>query len=832
MKHKKLGLWILGLILVIATITGASAYSSWSKWGMSSEDDLWGFDDILTMATLENSCEPAGGSAKYGAYVDSQYYKIWTPGTTALQVWDSNCNLLDEESYNGTIEGSPFIWNNVGAGYQHMWVPVETPDTTVSLENWQFNGTALELYTTCDLGTGAHWCSGLWIDQARDLGAIFCDDGIHRVNLDTCAQTIRSSGCTHEYTFEDTNWHVGSRVNRYDPDFDPDEGVTGGDFDNDNDENVLFYSMSSNPGGAAGLDHCIVNYEIGSDTIEGFINYTDRTYFWIVLQETDKIAYGGAMYFAGNMGASNSDWEVYGAHTAKNYGFGSGYSWTVRNHGLTSTLFNWAGSGNGGGRIHPKMSNWMVADVDLDGANEYCGIKSSAYATNNIMIMCWDTDHSMLQNCTLSEYTNYTGFYNIGKPVMATMIEYDTSNSFMEVATVFGIYEFGGEYCNQLYDFGYDDPDTYTGNFIPADINGDNKLDLIYCDNSRCEFFKTAEAGAEDIQCDLPACEDPCIAYDTFPYEINIEYCGWDYLPYYWDWDLRPEAGELCFNPGGVDLLQIWRTAWPGYYASAGTDEFDMQIDNASESLTHALRYYDSTGGDYHNIYTLSWHASGNLTWIQYTYFDEEYGMDTATSLCSGCWDLGVNHNYKIIHYNFDTLGRSFFNQSANASQLIDPQTWGIIIDDTTGYFNLPQHEPLIEGNSNMMEDVKWEWYYGNVCLDNVKVYSGTDFDTWDLTQPDPFNLTQFKCCFQQDTGEFNCLVSGCQDCCESYMGGFRVKSFTCTIGKWFECAVLDEIKDWIFDNIITFILLLLLFILAIPLLLKLYEIRQGHRYM
>jgi hypothetical protein len=330
--------------------------------------------------------------------------------------------------------------------------------------------------------------------------------------------------------------------------------------------------------------------------------------------------------------------------------------------------------------------------------------------------------------------------------------------------------------------------------------------------------------GACTGNCSLPTCVFPCILWDDFSYLCTLIQAGWSILPY--NYNLTPVGGQMCYNDLSTGT-EFARYLNPGHFVDIVTEEFNLTMPNTSGAdFTATMRYFDGTDHEYKQIYYLDFSYDINSGQVTLAVWAKINGDDTLISVGSNVLQVGVETSIKIVHYNFDTLGRSFFNSSANRSQLIQPQTYAVIINNNanTSYFNLPQFEPLIQGHSNLISGINFAWNKNN-CIDDLKVYDGTTFDAWDLTTPDPFNITAIKGCWNSKTGHFECLISGCQDCCETLPNGsFRVKDFGCTMGKYagFE---LDKVKQWILGNLITFIILLLLLILVIPIMLKILEI-------
>jgi hypothetical protein len=288
-------------------------------------------------------------------------------------------------------------------------------------------------------------------------------------------------------------------------------------------------------------------------------------------------------------------------------------------------------------------------------------------------------------------------------------------------------------------------------------------------------------------------------------------------------------SGKMCHDDVfGGDFIH---SANPHTFEEAITEEFDVIIPNTEwGGMGFSVRYYDSTDRKYRTTYDVNFFVTGGF--IVGGYYANVNGINTALSLPTppaGFFNPGSTAHVKIVHYNFDTFSRTFINASSNLSQPYLPNTFSIIINNNpaTSWYNLPQYEPLIYGHSNMMDAARFSLNSGS-CVDNLKIYAGTNIDKNDLIPPEILNTTEISGCWNTKTGAFQCWVMGCQSCCEDLGDdNWRVKDFGCVLGKTGE-HWLDGVKDWILDNIVTFILLLLMLILLIPIILRALEIVKG----
>jgi hypothetical protein len=354
---------------------------------------------------------------------------------------------------------------------------------------------------------------------------------------------------------------------------------------------------------------------------------------------------------------------------------------------------------------------------------------------------------------------------------------------------------------------------------------------LIYNISYSCPTeSKVCQNGICRAACSADSCSDPCIYKDTFGYNCTLKAMGWSlYSP---DNSLMPDSNKMCNNDS--ENKDFIHNANPGVYYDAATEEFDINIPNITDAMADiSMRYYDSTEREFKTLYQFSFYVQAPYGFIVGGYSTTEDGEKiTGVSfpvLPSGIFDPGTNAHIKVIHYNFDTYGRTFLNTTTNLSQPYLPNTYSIIVnnDPSRSYFNIPQYEPLVKRNSNMMNSVIIT-LSNATCVDNLQIYGGTNIDEFDL-EPEPLiNVSEISGCWNTKTGEFACWVAGCQDCCEILPNNeIRVKDFGCTLrktaGHW-----VDGIKGWILDNLITFILVLVILILVIPILLRAIEIIRG----
>jgi hypothetical protein len=329
-------------------------------------------------------------------------------------------------------------------------------------------------------------------------------------------------------------------------------------------------------------------------------------------------------------------------------------------------------------------------------------------------------------------------------------------------------------------------------------------------------------------------CAYPCIFYDDFEYFLPISTKGWYMTPTIYS-DFAPDSGVICRNSSsGTWGTQTLRHDTPSSTLyQIYTHQFKFKITNTSID-TFAVRFYDSTDMTLYNIADVGISTNpfngthGNLFVMQ---TNPITGVEYSTTFGDPIYiSVGSWHTLQVITY-FDPLSRKFFNYTANSTQSIKPHTVGVVLDNSQAWFNVPFFQDKPSTDSIRLEDFVFDyWSDGDLCLDDVTAYVGTTFNASDLYQyVETLPVELIKGCFNIKTGVYQCLVSGCQDCCEAYKGSFRVKDLGCVMGKSVD-SWLDDMAKWVLGHIFGFIILIMMVIILLPVLLKLYEVfgRRG----
>lgn len=327
-------------------------------------------------------------------------------------------------------------------------------------------------------------------------------------------------------------------------------------------------------------------------------------------------------------------------------------------------------------------------------------------------------------------------------------------------------------------------------------------------------------------------CSEPCIFYDDFNYYVPISSKGWYLAPTIYD-DVAPYNNEFCRNASsgvwGTDALRHDTQTGSAY--DIYTHSFNLKLESGA-SFSMNIRYLDSTDVGLVNVVEIGGNQLNATHFNLWSLHDDELGEYSDTNDPPIILTYDEYHTIKIVQY-WDSLNRKFLNYSNGEIQPIKEHTYAVIVDDdiNKSWFNLDFYHDIPDGHSIMLEDFTFDyWNDADICLDDISVYAGTTFNESDLFDyVETIDVDEVFGCWNTDTGEFMCDVSGCQDCCEWYNGRWRIKSTMCIIGKWFG-GHLDKLEDWILSNILKFLLLVLILILIIPIALKFHEIKNNNR--
>lgn len=834
---------LFAILVVMATIAGGMAYTDWRYFGISGLNH--------TSTTLDNALFAAKGvspstftgnctlsASVYGPLTDPIYHLIWTTAAGTLTVYDKQCNLVEDISLNGTLEGNPVliqkpVLNYTSPEYPYLVVPVKTPDGTLSVMGIYYNGLTLNEEFEVDLGASSTYSSGVWCDPNSHICALQSSDGnIKRINMNTGTYLNHNNSCG-PYQFYSGVWHT-SGIFSYNPamtnSLQQAEGVTGGDIDKDGNSEALFYNTYPDVV-ASKLYWCVQLYDINSDVVQ-----INNTHFSIVCgfssPQPDLMRYYGAPYTMGQVGNPASHLEIFEYYesscdlTAYRYA----RVWDENFNNLNTFLSYGATPGADSG--DNRLTNFISGDINADGQFEYCVVVHQGFGNQTPMLKCFDGSHTLLSNCSVASI--------FATDMQRNLVAFDWSGggSGLEFATPTAIFD---ENCNLEGNgtFGYTNPSTYPGMLMPADVNDDNKTDIAYGDQNTGRLIYTyGSAGTSYANCsaDKDACNSPCMMADSFSYDCTFQSMGWSLIP--GDPSAYPVYDNMC-EAGDTDFYYSNAPTW---WANVITEEFNITIPTQYGYGQADLSIFDSTDSDTNKPYILTFIPTLvtdydlNISYYNVSVYETVQLMDihgvyseVQENVCPGCFGLGEKKSIKVTMYMDDAYGKSFLNTTTNTTQLILPNTLAINIGGPGGitYYNVPQYQTLDPQHTNTLSRAHF-WLREGMCIDDFKVYGGFSFGSFDLSHPDLVNTSQVEGCWNIKTGEFQCWVGGCQDCCELFPdNSVRVKDFGCVLGKSVEYQ-LDKVKFWILDNIIIFIIVLLLFILLIPIILRALEIARG----
>jgi hypothetical protein len=627
-------------------------------------------------------------------------------------------------------------------------------------------------------------------------------------NLNGGSWTLEYTPGSNETINDDSTWR---------------NGVSAGDLDTDSHQEILFYSLRyiGGGGGYSFLGWRVMPFDTISKTFQPIMNIT--------IASGSNVLYPGPFFFTKNIKyvmlpiaftkigtGLNTEKIIMQSEFTQPWGFGPIDMVTegkVYNYDSSPFSTAYYIHQNSFGPVHQNVSNFVSGDIASIGQNYFC-----VYAQG---LKCFDGGGTSYINCTFLEK-------GLDMPIA---ISYGVAGiTGWGIVTPYSIYKLRNGTCTD-YDIIYS-PWQYAMPTL-ADLTNDGATDVIITDNNEIKVYKTTPTEG----CTPISCTFPCIMRDNFDYTCPLQSMGWNIIPP--NPDLMPEAGQMC-EVGDTDFY-LGNT--PNGWADVITDEFSITFTDEFSHGLHDITFFDSTDNVKKSAIKLQFDPTLVTDFMNISYWNisvfyykkEIIGgilQERLEPICTSCIGLNQKAPIKITMYNADTYSKSFRNTTNNQTQLILPNTLTVNIGGVSGVtiYNIPILEPLNMEHSNKI----WRSHFwlvggnGQVCVDDFKVYGGFSFDTFDLSRPDLVNISRVEGCWDTKTGEFQCWVSGCQDCCEIFPdNSVRVRDFGCVLGKsagfW-----LDGVKDWILDHIVVFILVLFILVLLIPVLLRILEITRG----
>jgi hypothetical protein len=737
MKSKLM--WLISCVLIVAmTMAGAMAYSDWAqpltpdKQSLnSSRANIVGSHWLPTATFLSNCSIPSLTS--FSILSDNLTRSIWVEAYSSIDLYDTQCNLLYQRQVNGTNWGGAFIWDYDHDLKPNILVPIKTPDNTMSLASYEWNGTNLSNDKTIDLGVGASSCSGVYCDRNLDVCAVLCNDGnIKRINL--TANTYSNLASTIGFSYSGVCGFGQWQPSGCYPDKSPiQNSVTGGDINEDGNLEIMFYNMVGFTGGVCGSNACAymygMVYDLTTNTILTTMNDTTKTevgYSYGSGTQTAFVSYVGSPYVIGKTGAPNSVSKIFQAFSGDGAGSSHGGYQNVRvfdsNWNVLQTIKGQVGGADG------RMSNWMIGDYNGDGNYEHCLVY-------NANLTCWSGTYSQLGSF---QVPTYIGEATTSNPLSTLMLDYD-DNGTKDFITPYNIRNLAGGIVGGGVSWGLNSSNNV--NFIPVDFSNDGKLDIVWGSNlSNAEILSTGTQSGGGGNCSRATCLDSnCQFYDAFEYNCSINSMGWNVQNYPLT-DIYPTSGKMCYN-GQLLSLQDWDNL-PTFYTTQ-INEFDINV-SSSYQASKELTYTDSTTGLWIPVWHLDFWSDGSISY---------YENNSAVSLCgAGCFNVNQYNHIKVISYSFTTNGAQFYNSTSHQYEYNQPNTFSVIINNNTRFDNLHPYHTLTQGHSNSIWGVNYSWYGGTTCIDNETLRgdlssygnqtgcsSGFDYYTYPIVWVDTF---------------------------------------------------------------------------------------------
>lgn len=216
------------------------------------------------------------------------------------------------------------------------------------------------------------------------------------------------------------------------------------------------------------------------------------------------------------------------------------------------------------------------------------------------------------------------------------------------------------------------------------------------------------------VGCTTPTFSYPIILYDNFNYSCAIQSNGWQAIP---SQAVAPVAGEFCNASAGTAF--IMKHLLPVYIEpNIVTETFDLTVPTGA-SAEASFDYQQNEDAVEREPVHLIFSDNGTDTSI-----DAFKAGGGTYNVCKNCFTANVKQSFTLRHYNLNTGGASFYNTSSASIQPILPQTYTLVTPNIS-LFNLPQFQPLNENFTSFTDFVRFAWFGGTVCVDNIQAQIG-----------------------------------------------------------------------------------------------------------
>lgn len=816
MKNKII-LWALMVLLIVASVGAVGLDRRWWTFGRDAQHTRR-VPYTASTSDLISNCTYAGADDTPLVIDDLDNdgdVEIVQGTTDAIKVIDRDCNFLDAVSIGNLDDRQPVIFDsNDCAGGKAIFLVTDSE----GLEYCFDEDTGLTLDSNISLSGTVADGKGLAMDDSFGIrGMVVSNTGSYvfeRVDFDTDTASTLSRGIT--------GWGDNTVL-------------PAGNIDNDGDLDVVTLSNVSNEVWVTDFDFNSFDVTCGSghswDAVKGVYDRSTTDYIMVYDSQSGVVQDTFGVY--DYLGTQISKIDL-----AMSYG--------ITRDKMTSKTVQLGLSGDicytlsrTSSSIWNQWTN-LVCYRPLTGAGTLTyRLCTNGYCNSDFTASDLDGDgYADFMLDRLGEVFYYDGNGSLdlemgfgdSYEIFAIKLGSDNYRDFVRLASG-GVYIYSTDYADSDYDLNLEFTDCSTGDPIDfafvdvldeihedyTDANGQVSLTgvgegsfAVQVDNTPehdvTTFYNVESAvsptyqefclGVGDVGCgELPTCNYPCVWWDDFNYSCDFEDMGWNFIPN--QPTLDPEDSKMCFNASDVGYQEAYNGIDALSFYSVVSEEFDLRV-YPDAFVEHTIWYYDQNTGEFKYPYTLQWNAMGgaNLQIINST--------GSAVLLCTGCFTVGQEHHYKIVHYNQNTGGRAFYNTTSNTTQAVLPFTYVLQIDDNSSktYWNIPQQDTLNYNHTNLLEDLRWGWYNDEICVDDNKIYAGEDINyvPTDCNSPDGAE-GQFYCyegsVYECDGGDWDVTYycTGDDESGECEYGNYAVRSVS-SASDMCEVQEVDECTD------------------------------------
>ena len=481
---------VMCVLMLVMTIGTAMAYFDWTQALINTPTGNPYTDfNVLSRTDMvagvwTDGCDLPPRST-FQVLTDNITHNIWIEEYSTLSIYSKTCQLLGQYQVNGTFVGNGFMLNWDGDGNPDMVSVVKTPDATISIVSYEWNGATITKNKEIDLGSGVTSSSSIFCERGSNLCAVYNNDGyIRRINIVSGGYTTTASVIGGFNYVGITG--VGSITDQWlDTYTYPliSNGLTWGDVDQDGHQEVIFFDSDDYYATQYYKGWDVMLYDIIDDTIDYSYNFdsahtlTGCGYSSSGGPTGSYMGFVGSPFWIGRIGANNSVPKIFFA-CSSDTPVGDRHIFKVMdtNWNVLHSFIDTTTSGSG----DMRMSNPVFGDVDHDAQLEVCIVLKAN-------LECFEGNYSTLSNCSIPDYI---GEAQPAKPISIMMADYFNIDGNKEIISVYGIHQLD---CNEDSMGTYDSSDMVIMNMV--DLSNDGLLDLLWMDSGSGMFMTTGGGG-------------------------------------------------------------------------------------------------------------------------------------------------------------------------------------------------------------------------------------------------------------------------------------------------------------------------------------------------